>query len=124
MESKNDFKVVDRRASSGASDSPQSEAKKDGEGFVMKDKNPPAPSQIDFATFVFSLATGALIHMGIAPDPQTQKTQKNLELATQNIELLALLKEKTVGNLSKEETEVLDSLLTEVRLRFVEASKK
>lgn len=123
MESKNDFKVVDRRASSGASDSPQKDSPKEGEGFVMKEKTPATPSQIDFSTFVFSLATGSLIHLGVAPDPQTKQIQKNLELARQNIELLTLMQEKTKGNLTKEENELLESLLTEVRLRFVDASK-
>jgi len=79
---------------------------------------------VDFSTFTFSLATGALINLGLAPDPMTQKVTKNVDLARQNIEILSLLKEKTKGNLTADETKLMDSLLTEVRLKFVEATKK
>lgn len=94
---------------------------KDGEGFTVKEKdnNP----QLDFSTFILSLATSALMQMGIVPDPQTKKSNKNLPLAKQNIDLLALLSEKTAGNLSESEKELLANILTEIRLKFVEVSK-
>ncbi|MEZ4750813.1 MAG: DUF1844 domain-containing protein [Bdellovibrionota bacterium] len=128
MDSKDEeFKVVDRRFSSkdAKADSQASE----GEGFVMKDseKSESAsgyPGEVDFSTFVFSLATGALINLGLSPDPITKKTHKDVNLAKQNIDILAMLMEKTRGNLSKEEADLLGSLLTEVRLRYVEATKK
>jgi len=119
----NEFKVVDRRSSSGAKDEV---SKPSGAGFVMKDspsQTPAEPTQIDFSTLVFSFATGALINMGLAPDPTTKKTQKNIEMAKQNIEILAMLKDKTKGNLTPEENALLDNLITETRLRFVEAAK-
>jgi hypothetical protein len=124
----NDFKVVDKRHSASTEENEENEETKKGDGFVMRDadkneKAAPNPTQIDFSTFTFSLATGALIHLGLAPDPVTNKTQKNIELAKQNIDILGLLKEKTKGNLSKDEDTLLEGLLTEIRLRFVEASK-
>jgi hypothetical protein len=61
--------------------------------------------------------------MGFVPDPQTKKTSKNLPLAKQNIDLLALLADKTRGNLSDSEKELLENILTEIRLKFVEVSK-
>lgn len=79
---------------------------------------------IDFSTLILSFATSALMNLGIAPDPQTGKTTKNVEVAKQNIEILAILETKTKGNLSPEEAELLKNILAEVRLRFVEASKK
>jgi len=79
--------------------------------------------QIDFSTLVLSFATSAFINLGAAPDPQTKKTMKNLELAKQNIDILSVLEAKTQGNLSKEEAELLKNILSEVRLKFVEASK-
>jgi len=123
------FKVNDRRFSAGNTDSPKKAEPnpKQGDGFTMKEapaEAEAAPFKIDFSTFVFSLATGSLINMGLAPDPTTNQVQKNLDLARQNIELLALIKEKTKGNLTAEEDKLLENLLTEVRLRFVEASKK
>jgi len=117
-----DFKVVDRRSSAGAKDDPSA---KQGEGFVMHEGQGAEgrPEQLDFSTLIFSFATGALIHMGLAPDPATKKSHKNLELAKQNIEILSILKTKTQGNLTPEEAALLENLLTETRLRFVECSK-
>src|SRR3989344_3504313 len=101
-----DFKVIDRR---GKKEEPEKSAK--GEGFVMKEGNnpePASPQQIDFATLIFSFATSALINMGLAPDPSTKKTQKNLELAKQNIDILEMLKTKTKGNLSADENVLVE----------------
>jgi hypothetical protein len=79
--------------------------------------------KLDFSTLVLSFATSSLMNMGHAPDPQTGKKNKNIELAKQNIDILAILEEKSRGNLTKEEAELLKNILAEVRLRFVEASK-
>ena len=112
-----DIKVTDRRFSAQNSD------EKTGEGFTMKETETQEPHNLDFSTFILSLATGALIQMGLVPDPQTKKTQKNLELAKQNIDLLGLLQSKTKGNLTEDEDKLLESILGEVRLRFVEVKK-
>ena len=127
-EENKDFKVIDRRSSSGAEDTKKTPSEKtsEGEGFVMKEGKPseaPPPTKIDFSTLVFSLATGALIHLGLGPDPSTNKLRKDVELAKQNIDILEILKTKTKGNLSKEEDQLLENLLAEVQLRFVEACK-
>lgn len=119
-----DFKVIDRRATR---DSAPKEAK--GESFVMKDSKeqapPAAPTQVDFPTLVLSFATQALMHLGMQPDPNSkEKPVKDLPFAQQNIDILSMLKEKTKGNLSADESQLLEHILTEVRLRFVEASRK
>ena len=80
---------------------------------------------IDFYTFVLSLGSSVLIHLGDAPHPDTGKpAEKNLALAQQSIEILAMLEHKTRGNLSDEEARLLDQLLLDLKLRYVEASKK
>jgi len=89
----------------------------------MKSGKEDGPAEIDFSTLVYSFATGALISMGLAPDPQTKKVQKNLAMAKQNIEILSMLQLKTKGNLTQDEDKFLENILTEVRLRFVEASR-
>jgi len=104
--------------------SSDNEIKKQGEGFTMKEGAEPDPNSVDFPTFIFSLATGAFIHLGLAPDPMTGKTEKNLELARQNIDILRMMKDKTKGNLSNDEGQMLESLLSEAQLRFVEISKR
>lgn len=78
---------------------------------------------LSFTAFVVSLASSAAIHFGDLPDPNTgQLAEVNLDGAAQMIDILALLEEKTRGNLTAEERQVLEQVLYELRLRFVEAS--
>jgi hypothetical protein len=80
-------------------------------------------SELSFTAFVLSLASTAAIHLGDLADPATGKTSEtNLEGASQMIEILSLLEEKTRGNLTAEERQVLEQVLYELRMRFVEAS--
>ncbi len=80
-------------------------------------------SELSFTAFVISLASTAAIHLGDLADPATGQTlEPNLEGAAQMIEILMLLEEKTRGNLSAEERQVLEQILYELRMRFVEAS--
>jgi hypothetical protein len=75
---------------------------------------------LDFNAFVLSLGSSALIHLGQAPDPVSGKTQEpDLPLAQQSIDLLALLQEKTRGNLTDDEAHFLDTLLYDLRMRYV-----
>ena len=79
---------------------------------------------LSFTAFVISLASSAAIHFGDLPDPASgQPGELNLEGAAQMIEILTLLEQKTKGNLTAEERQVLESVLYELRLRFVEASR-
>jgi hypothetical protein len=88
---------------------------------VMPDQ--PIESALSFTAFVISLASTAAIHFGDLPDPMTgARAKPNLEGASQMIEILALLDQKTRGNLTAEERQILEQILYELRLRFVEAS--
>ena len=79
---------------------------------------------LTFTAFVFSLASSAAIHFGDLPDPLTgNPIEPNLEGAAQMIEILTLLEEKTRGNLTAEERQLLEQVLYELRMRFVEATK-
>lgn len=84
----------------------------------------PGRRPIDFTTFVFSLGSAALMHLGDAPHPETGEIRRDLEQARETIDLLALLQEKTRGNLTPEEERFLGALLYNLRLRFIEASKR
>jgi hypothetical protein len=78
---------------------------------------------LSFVAFVLSLASTAAIHFGDIPDPNTgEASSLNLEGAKQMIDILDLLDQKTRGNLSAEERQVLEQVLYELRLRFVEAA--
>ena len=78
---------------------------------------------LSFTAFVLSLASTAAIHFGDLPDPATgELSPLNLDGAAQMIEILALLEQKTRGNLTAEERQILEQVLYELRLRFVDAS--
>jgi len=78
--------------------------------------------EVTFSNFVFSLSTQALIQLGEIQDPESRKTLRNLSLAKQTIDLIGILKEKTKGNLTKEEEALVDNALYDLRMRYVKAS--
>ena len=124
----------------------------EGEGFVIKDKRssqisedeaasqheperPDVPEsepaaaegqnfQIDFSTFVLSLTSSAFYHLGDMPDPTTGKTETNLPAVQQTIDMLMMLKDKTQGNLSPDEQKLLDQLIYELQMKYIEKTKK
>jgi hypothetical protein len=75
--------------------------------------------EINFAGFIFSLSTTAMYHFGDFPDPVTKETRRNLAAAKQTVDILSILKTKTEGNLNEDEKQLLDSVLYELRMRFV-----
>ena len=79
--------------------------------------------KITFSSFVLSLSSSALFHFGEIPDPVTNKKQKNIELAKQTIDILELLEKKTVNNLEKDEAVLLENLLYDLRMRYVNETK-
>jgi hypothetical protein len=94
-----------------------------GETFVIKGEQVEG-KPIQFNTFLLGLASAALIHLGDSPHPEGGKREKNLVLARQSLDLLSLLREKTSGNLTPDEEKFFENLLTDLRLRYVEASKR
>ncbi len=79
---------------------------------------------ISFTTFVLSLSTAALQHLGVpAAADEKEKPEVNLQAAQQTIDILEMLEEKTKGNLSDEEAKLISTLLYDLRMRFVEASR-
>lgn len=78
---------------------------------------------VDFATFVLSLSHSALMHLGDAPNPETDKIARDLPLARQTIDLLVLLEDKTKGNLSGDEERLLHQVLDDLRARYAELAK-
>ena len=94
----------------------------------MSDDSTNAPdsngSGINFASFVLSLVHTAAVHFGDVADPNTgERHAPNLPLAQQMIDILSMLEEKTRGNLSPEERQLIDQVLYELRVRFVEVSR-
>lgn len=91
------------------------EDERDGAGELPK---------VDFSTFVLSLGTTALYQMGLVADPQSgDSVPAEPIVAQQTIDTLEMLREKTLGNLDEEERKLIDSLLYELRIKFVEIKR-
>lgn len=86
-------------------------------------KGGPDLPAIDFTTLILSLSHSALMHLGDAPDPASGGLNVSLPLARQSIELIAMLQEKTRGNLSGDEERMLSQALFDLRMRYVEVTK-
>lgn len=80
---------------------------------------PPQFPEINFATFVASLNASALLQLGAIEDPTTGQKNKNLPMAKQTIDILSMLQEKTAGNLSEEEENLLKNILYDLRIMYV-----
>lgn len=120
--------VRDEEAEAKAPESEPDQPAAEADQSAQTDENepetgPPLP-EVNFSTFVFSLSTSALMHLGELPDPGTGEKSKNLPLAKQTIDILGMFQEKTRGNLDEEEENLLKNLLYELRIKFVAASSK
>ena len=121
------FKVRDMRGQENETD-PVEDVKMDSEPKASEQPSAGEPQQqqapqIDFPTFVISMSTSAMVHMGLIEDPHTKSKTKNLDVARQEIDIISMLNEKTRGNLSPEEEKMMRDILYELRMRFVDASK-
>jgi hypothetical protein len=84
---------------------------------------PAAAPAMDFHTFVLSLGSSALLHLGELERPGAEGPEKDLPMAKHTIDILAMLQDKTRGNLTPEEQKLIESLLYDLRLRYVESRK-
>jgi hypothetical protein len=94
---------------------PSSSQKPKDKGVIDESKLP----EINFMTFVISLNASAMVHLGIIEDPATGEKCKNLTLGKQTIDILGILEEKTRGNLSRDEENMLKDILYDLRIIYV-----
>jgi len=87
------------------------------------DRNEPLP-EINFSTFVISLSTQALMHLGEIANPLNGKVEADVPMAKHMIDIVGMLKDKTRGNLSASEDRLMEDLLFDLRMKYVEAVKK
>lgn len=80
--------------------------------------------EIDFSTFIISLSTQVLMHLGEIANPVSGKVEADISVAKQMIDILAMLNEKTRGNLNPSEAQMMESILFDLRMKYVEAVKK
>ena len=126
-EGKKSFRVIDKRTAAEATEKKEEKVKKatkaqakEAQKEAQVEQPPPVP-EVTFSAFVYSLSTSALVHLGEIPEPITEKMDKNLPLAKQTIDILGILQEKTKGNLTPEEENLLNSFLYDLRMRYVKA---
>ena len=129
------FTVTDRRSfadakteteapkTEDAAASPASTAPEAPAGDPRRAREASALPAVDFHTFVLSLGSSALLHLGELEHPEGGAAEKDLPLAKHTIDILSMLEEKTKGNLTSAEEKLIQSLLYDLRLRYVDASK-
>lgn len=128
------FRVEDRRRFSPEGESraedrkPQASGERGQETASQRtDSGDPSDQTLpplSFSTFVISLSTQALLYLGEIQNPATGKTEKDVSTAKQMIDIIGLLREKTKGNLDPGEEKLMEDVLYDLRMRYVEAVKK
>jgi hypothetical protein len=119
------FEVRDRRRFTETGE-PRETAEDSEEGGAAAASEPPPepedtePLPITLSTFLVSLSTQALVLLGEIPNPVTGKIETDLRGVREIIDLIALLKEKTRGNVDPGETQLFDKILFDLRMRYVE----
>ena len=148
-ESEKDFKVVDRRLKFEEGEGEEEAAKEAPEEVAPEEvipeeeaakesgktasKGPEEPSgesetcpplpKVSFSTFVLSLSSSALVHLGEVPEPGTGKSCLDMAMAKHTIDILAMLQDKAKNGLDQDETRLLEGLLYELRMKYVMKKK-
>jgi hypothetical protein len=126
------FTIKDRRAFDQTGDLKKEETGETPKKEEKKSEPEPPPRkeaergplpEVNFNSLIFSLSSSALLHLGEIADPTTGAKNKDLPLAKHTIDTIAMLKEKTKGNLNEEENRFLESILADLRWRYVKAAE-
>ncbi len=90
---------------------------------ALKKEGKFVPAEPDFSFFITTLSLQAAVDLGQVPNPVTNKKEENLQQAKFIIDTLGMLKDKTKGNLTADESALLDNVLYELRMQYIEAAK-
>jgi hypothetical protein len=122
------FKVTDKRGfqedgkasdvSSDTKDTPVDASSSAEVNTPTEQELPPRPP-IDFPSYLLSYYTQGLVLLGEVPNPYTNKKEEDVEAARHTIDILTMLEQKTKGNLTKEEQQLLETVLYELRMKFM-----
>lgn len=132
MDEDKGFAVNDRRFSTDETEQEESSstneqadaAESAGKQSAARDESrAQALPQVNFPTFVVSLSSSVLVHLGEIEDPASGAKNVNLPVAKQTIDILGMLEEKTKGNLEEDEANLLQNILYDLRMRYVAAAK-
>ncbi len=111
-----------RSEAASAADEQKNAQPEESAGGEQKDRGP--LPEVSMATFIFSLSSSALVHLGEIPEPETNLSRIDLPIAKQIIDTLGMLQEKTKGNLDQDEERLLKSVLYDLRMRYIQKSGK
>ena len=131
-EERRGFQVKDRRRFSETGEARSETTDEPAGATEAPPANEPPPSEtadvpdepVTFSTFVLGLSTQALLHLGEIPDPMSRAVHRDLGAAKHVIDILAILREKTRSNLEPDEEQLLDSMLYDLRMRYVELVRR
>ncbi len=134
------FRVVDRRAFTSEGDRNPSRTEKQQENRDLESSVSPKPAAAPpkdeepetgvseaserFAMLISYLSTTAMFQLGVLPGPGGEYIPADLANASRTIDLLEVLQVKTRGNLTRHETKMLDDVLYELRMTFLEVQKR
>jgi len=124
------FRVTDKRGfrDEGGSGTPEAsekaEAKPAGETSAAAEQKPPSEEasgrpSIDFPSYILSYYTQGLVLLGEVPNPYTNKKEEDVEAARHTIDILSMLEQKTKGNLTNAEKQLIETVIYELRMRFM-----
>jgi hypothetical protein len=82
------------------------------------------PPEVNFTTFMVGLSTQALAALGEIPDPATGQPARDLHAAQQLIDIIGMLREKTRGNLDRDEDGLIEAILFDLRMKYVELARQ
>jgi hypothetical protein len=122
------FRITDKRgfrengetpdASSATKETPAGASSSAAANAATEQELPPRPP-IDFPSYLLSYYTQGLVLLGEVPNPYTNKKEEDVEAARHTIDILTMLEQKTKGNLTKEEQQLLETVLYELRMKFM-----
>lgn len=110
-----------KQTEAGPKEEPKTEPSEEPRAGTGSENKGPFP-EVTMATFIFSLSSSALVHLGEIPDPSTNKSSMDLAIAKQIIDTLGMLQDKTKGNLDPDEDKLMRSVLYDLRMRFIQKS--
>jgi hypothetical protein len=102
---------------------PAESKKEESEAHAQSPEQEPLP-ELNFSTFVISLSTQALMHLGEIGNPMSGHVETDVPMAKQMIDILVMLKDKTRGNLDSSENRLMEDILFDLRMKYVEAVKR
>jgi hypothetical protein len=122
------FRITDKRgfrengetpdASSATKETPAGASSSAAENTAKEQELPPRPP-IDLPSYLLSYYTQGLVLLGEVPNPYTNKKEEDVEAARHTIDILTMLEQKTKGNLTKEEQQLMETVLYELRMKFM-----